>query len=237
MNVLHTLARAGDQVRESGLLAPIVVAVFSVWTFTAAGQELVPRAYWPAPKGTNFLVLGYQYSSGDIVTDASLPVTGVDSSINFAQLTYQRTLSLFDRTANIQFNLPYTWGTTEGVAEGEYRSRDISAMSDVRILLSVNLLGAPSMDVAGFRALRAKPRTIIGASVLVQSPTGDYEADKVINASSNRWVFKLATGVIWPVRPTWLLRPTSARGSSATTTNSWVRHGNRTRLPPLNFTW
>ncbi len=168
-------------------------------------QEIAPRAYWPAPKGTNVVVVGYQYSSGDVVTDPSLPITGVASKINFAQLTYQHTLSLFGRTANLQFNVPYTWGSTEGFAEGEFRSRHISAMADARFRLSVNLLGAPTLDAAGFQALRAKPRTIVGASVLVQPPTGGYESDKLINAGTNRWAVKPAVGVIWPVRPTWLI--------------------------------
>jgi len=187
------------------LIVVVTVSKFSLWTATAAAQELVPRAYWPAPKGTNLLVVGYQYSTGDIVTDASLPIAGVDSKINYAQVTYQRTLSLFDRTANIQFNLPYTWGTTEGVVEGEYVRREISALSDARFQLSINLRGAPSMSAAEFQALRAKPRTIIGASILIQPPTGDYETDKVINAGTNRWSIKPAIGVIWPMRPTWLL--------------------------------
>ena len=78
-------------------------------------------------------------------------------------------------------------------------------MSDARILLSINLRGAPSMDADGFKALRAKPRTIIGASILIQPPTGAYEPDKIINAGTNRWAAKIAMGLIWPIRPTWLL--------------------------------
>jgi len=105
----------------------------------------------------------------------------------------------------LQFNVPNTWGSTEGFAEGEFRNRHISAMADARIRLSVNLRGAPTMDLAGFQALRAKPRTIIGASVLVQAPTGGYEPDKLINAGTNRWAVKPALGVIWPVFPTWLV--------------------------------
>ena len=179
--------------------------MFSLWTASAAAQELAPRAYWPAPNGTNLLVVGYQYSSGDVVIDPTLPLSGADSTINYVQVTYQHTLSLFDRTANLQFNLPYAWGTTTGDIEGEFRRRDLSAFGDARMLLSVNLRGAPSMDAAGFQALRAEPRTIIGASILVQPPTGAYEPDKVINSGTNRWAFKLATGVIWPVRPRWLV--------------------------------
>jgi hypothetical protein len=183
----------------------VAIAVLGLWASSAAAQELTPRAYWPAPKGTNLVVLGYQYSSGDIITDPTLPIDGVDSRINYAQVTYQRTLSLFDRSANIQVNLPYTWGATEGTYEGDPVKRDLSGMSDMRFLLSVNLRGAPSMDKAGFQVLRKNPKTIIGASILVQAPTGGYDEDKLLNTGTNRWSVKPALGVIWPIYPTWLL--------------------------------
>ena len=191
--------------RKFHLYLAAALAAISFWSIATLAQELAPRAYWPAPAGTNVLVLGYQYSAGDIVTDPSLPIAGVESNINFAQVSYQRTLSLFGRTTNMQFNLPYTRGSTEGFVEGEFRSRHISAMADARVRLSVNLRGAPAMDADGFQALRTNPQTIIGASVLVQLPTGDYDPDRLINAGTNRWAVKPALGVIWPVHPTWLL--------------------------------
>jgi hypothetical protein len=60
------------------------------------------------------------------------------------------------------------------------------------------------MDAAGLRALRNDPHTIVGASLLIQAPTGEYEPDKVINLGTNRWSAKPAIGVIWPIKPTWL---------------------------------
>ena len=61
---------------------PILVLVFVAasfgWTTPGAAQELVPRAYWPAPHGTDLIVVGYQHSDGDVVTDATVPLTGVD---------------------------------------------------------------------------------------------------------------------------------------------------------------
>ena len=160
----------------------------SLWSTAAVAQELTPRAYWPAPQGTKAIIFGYQYSAGDVVTDPSLPITGVDSKINFAQFAYLHTINFVGRTANLQFILPYSWGTTEGVVEGgEFLSRYISGATDARARLSVNLLGASTMDVAGFQELRANPRPLIGASLLIQFPTGGYDADKLLNPGTNRW--------------------------------------------------
>jgi len=127
----------------------------------AEAQELNPRAYWPAPEGTNVLVIGYQRSSGDIVTDPSLPLTGVDSTIDYLQVSYQRTIKLFGRSSNLQLNLPASDGHTEGFVAGEFRTRDTRGAADARIRLSINLKGAPSLDRAAFRELTQQPRTII----------------------------------------------------------------------------
>ena len=172
---------------------------------SVSAQELVPRAYWPTPNGTNVLVLSYQRSTGDIVTDPSLPLTGVDSDIDYLQLSYQRTFSLAGRTAAMQLSLPYSWGETRGMLDGEPHSRDTTGVGDARVRLSYNIKGAPSMDAVAFRALRDSPTTIIATSLLIQAPSGDYDADKVINVGTNRWSVKPAIGVIWPMHPKWLL--------------------------------
>jgi len=169
-----------------------------------SAQELQPRAYWPAPNGTNVLAIGYQYSSGDVVTDPTLPLTGVDSRVNVGQINFQRTFSLFDRTANIQIAVPYIESSTAGFVEGAFRERNLSAFGDSQVRLAVNLRGAPSMNREEFQALRAKPRTIIGASIVVKPPTGAYDEDRLINAGTNRWATKLGLGAIFPLRPTWL---------------------------------
>jgi hypothetical protein len=167
-------------------------------------QELNPRAYWPLPKDSNVLVFGYQNSSGDVVTDPSLPLTGVDSDIDYLTVAYQRNLSLFGRSANLQLNLPYSEGRTEGFVEGEFRRRDTAGFGDARVRLSINLRGAPSMDRAQLRELLQNPKTIVGASLLVQAPTGEYDPDRFINIGTNRWSVKPAIGLIWPIRSGWL---------------------------------
>ena len=170
----------------------------------AVAQELTPRAYWPTPIGINALVLGYQRNTGDIVIDPSLPITGVESEIDYFQVTYQRSFNLFGRSAAAQLSLPFADGFTEGTVEGEFLQRKTTGITDARFRIAVNLVGAPAMDAEGFRALRGDPKTIVGASLLVQVPTGEYESDKLLNLGTNRWSVKPAIGVIVPLRPTWL---------------------------------
>ncbi len=171
----------------------------------AAAQELAPRAYWPAPVGTGVLLLGMQRNAGDVLIDPSLPIAGVESEIDFLQVSYQRSLSLFGRSAAAQLSLPYSDGLTEGIVEGEFRDRRTVGFADARFRLAINLRGAPAMDGTEFRELVRNPRTIVGASVIVQAPTGDYDEGRIINVGTNRWSIKPAVGMIVPVYPSWFL--------------------------------
>jgi hypothetical protein len=191
--------------RESrSLLLLIALLLVGLMGAVSNAQELTPRAYWPAPKGTKIVTFAYQYSTGDILMDPSLPVVGVDSRINLTQLSYLQTINLAGRTANVQLSAPYSWGTTDGVVDGQDRSRYIAGWADARARLSVNLLGAPTMDPAAFRQLRANPRPIVGVSLQLSAPTGAYEKDRLINLGTNRWAIKPAIGYIHPVTRTWL---------------------------------
>jgi hypothetical protein len=183
----------------------LACAASSLLAVPTSAQELSPRAYWPAPKGTIVGFVGYSHSSGDVVTDPSLPVVGVDSRLNTAQVGYLHTRSVFGRTSNIIVELPYTWGTTVGTLEGEPARRDLSGVGDLALTLSVNLLGAPSMTRAEFQQLRRNPHPIVGASVRVLAPTGSYSPDKLINVGAHRWAVKAEVGSIFPIRPPWHL--------------------------------
>lgn len=183
----------------------LVWVVCCLWAAGAAAQELSPRSYWPAPKGTRVLVSGYAYSSGDVLMDPSLPVYDVDSRINTAVLGYLQTFSLWGRTANVVAELPYSWGTTKGFVFGDPARRNLSGFSDLAVTMAVNLHGAPSMTRADFQELRANPHPILGASVKVLAPTGHYDEDKLINVGANRWAVKPELGYIIPLKPTWVL--------------------------------
>lgn len=182
----------------------ILLLAVGLMSVVSNAQELTPRAYWPAPKGLKVVTFAYQYSTGDILFDPSLPIVGVDSRINLTQFSYLQTINLAGRTANVQFSVPYSWGTTEGAVGGVDQSRYIAGWADARARLSVNLLGAPTMGPAEFQALREAPRPIVGASLQVSVPTGAYEKERLINVGTNRWAIKPAIGYIHPVTRSWL---------------------------------
>lgn len=171
----------------------------------APAQELKPRAYWPAPTGTNLFFLGIGYQSGDIVTNPALPIRDVDSRIVNGAVGFQRTTNLFGRTSNFRVEIPMADGTTSGQVEGLSGRRDVSGLGDIAATLSVNLLGAPAMNVEEFQAFRERPEPILAAGLKILAPTGEYEEDRLINISTNRWAARLRLGYIQPLARRWLL--------------------------------
>lgn len=176
-----------------------------LWVADCAAQQLTPRAYWPAPKGTKVLVIGYSRTVGDLVLDQSLPVSGADSKIGLGLLAYVQTLDLWGRSSNLVVDIPYANGTTKGLVNQEAQRRNFSGFGDLGCTLTVNLLGAPSMNLEEFQALRANPRPILGASLKVVAPTGSYDSDKLVNISENRWAARVQIGSIIPIKPKLLL--------------------------------
>ena len=66
-------------------------------------------------------------------------------------------------------------------------------------------MGAPSMTREEFQALRADPHPILGASIRVLAPTGDYNPDRLLNVGANRWAVKPELGYMIPLATKWLL--------------------------------
>lgn len=204
--MIREVRRTGDGMRAPGRIClAVVLLCAALASVDALAQDLTPRTYWPAPKGTRLLILGYAHQTGDVVTDPSIPITGVDSRIDSAVLAYQQTIDLFGRTGNVQLEMPYVDGTTTGMVSDEPGRRDVAGIGDISATLTINLLGAPSMSPADFQALRQTPRPILGASIKIVAPTGKYEADRLINIGTNRWAMRLQLGYVRPLSPKWLL--------------------------------
>ncbi|MGD8896707.1 MAG: transporter [Acidobacteriota bacterium] len=198
------VARRGSKIHAVPRAVMLGVVPWVVATGVSA-QDLTPRAYWPAPKGTRVAIAGYSHVRGDVLFDPALPVSGVDSDAGTAIAGYLQTFSLQGRTANFVAELPYSWGTTRGLVGDMPAQRDFSGLGDLGLTVSVNLLGAPTMTPADFQALRRAPHLILGVSVKVIAPTGSYDGDRVVNVGANRWAARLDFGAIVPLRRKWLL--------------------------------
>jgi hypothetical protein len=158
----------------------------------ADAQQLTPRAYAPNPTGGNIFLVGYARSTGGVLFDPVLPLDDVDATINVGTFVYGRTFGLFGRTAAAQVVVPYLWGGVDGLVEGGPVNRTGSGLGDLRGKLTVNLLGGPALAPREFAAL--KPKTVLGVSVEVMAPTGEYDPTKPVNIGANRWSIKPEVG-------------------------------------------
>ena len=175
----------------------LIVCAIALWAGRGAGQELEPGLYQNAPLRMNVAFLGYTYSTGNILFDATLPVEGAHAKTNTVALVYLRTLGIIGKSAKVDVQAPIGWGDFEGTVGGVFRTRSPSGFADPRIRLSVNLLGAPALALKEFASYR--PKTIVGVSAQVVVPVGQYDATKAINLGANRWAFRAESGLshVW----------------------------------------
>ena len=169
-------------------LLSFVVLAASGWA-----QDLAPRAYIITPIHTNAVTLAYSFSTGNLIFDGSAPITDATATINTPILSLFHTLSFFGRSANFTASLPYGVGNFRGTVAGAEAHAYRSGMLDSSIRFSVNLKGGPAMDQRDYVKWRQK--TLVGVSIRVVAPTGQYDPSKLINYGSNRWAFKPEIGL------------------------------------------
>jgi hypothetical protein len=162
----------------------------------ALAQELDPRAYSPSPVGTTFLVVSDSQSSGSAVFDADSPFSDVHANFSLAGLGAGRVFGLAGRQSSLALALPYAWGDVSGNVGGTQRSVSRSGLADARLRFSMLLLGGPALAPAAFAS--REQRTILGISLTVVPPDGQYDSSKLINIGSNRWAFKPEVGLSCP---------------------------------------
>jgi hypothetical protein len=165
----------------------------------AAAQELEPKAYSASPVNATFLVTAISRSTGSVVFDPTLPITDVSARINGAVIGAGHTFGLFGKLALFSAAVPFAWGGISGQVAEEARAITRSGFADTRLKLSINLRGNDAMRLAEFAA--TPRRTVVGASITVAAPTGEYDRTKLINLSNHRWAYKPEVGIAVPRGP------------------------------------
>ena len=192
-------------------------------------QDIEPRAYSNAPVGVNFLIAGYAYLQGGLSSDPSLPITDAALNAHNAVLTYTRVLDFWGKSGKFDFVLPYTWLSGSANFESQKLQRVVNGFADPLFRLSVNLHGAPALTLKEFASYEQD--WIVGASVRVSAPFGQYDNSRVVNIGMNRWTIRPEAGVSKAVGP-WTLEVTS--GATVFTDNKDF-FGGHTRLENLIY--
>jgi hypothetical protein len=150
-------------------------------------QDLAPRAYLITPLHSNAVTLTWSFSDGDLNVGGVAPVT-ITGRYNVPVFSYYHSLNILGRSANLTASLPYGVGNFTGAALGRQKSIYRSGLLDLGFRVSVNLKGGPAMPLDQY--LKWKQKAILGASLRVIAPTGQYNPTLLVNWSTNRWALK-----------------------------------------------
>ena len=172
-------------------VVPAVVGLCSVHWLCA--QDLAPRAYLITPLHSNAVTLTYAFFDGSLLFDGEVPITDSTARVSVSIFSITHSLNFFGRSANFTASLPYGIGTYRGRVVGAEASAYRSGLQPLSFRFSVNLFGGPAMDVHEFVKWRQK--TVLGVSLRVVPPTGQYDPAKLINNGTNRWAFKPEIGL------------------------------------------
>jgi hypothetical protein len=160
---------------------------------TCRAQDLSPRAYIITPIHSNAVVLTYSLQTGGIVINPTLPVNDANGTLHGFIFSYFHTFSFFGRSANVTVLLPYIVGNFQANVEGVPTQVYRSGLADSGFRFSVNLHGGPAMDVADFTSWKQK--LLVGTSLTIAAPTGQYNPMVLVNTGTNRWGFKPEIGL------------------------------------------
>ncbi len=176
------------------LLASAAAAAGAILTALppVGAQDLTPRAYLITPVRSNAVTLSYVFNDGELLFEGTVPITDATGRLSVPALTLYRSLSVFGRSANVTATLPYGVGNFAGTAFGTETSVYRSGLLDSVFRFSVNLTGAPAMELSQMRQWQQKH--LLGASLKVVAPTGQYDPTKLINLGGNRWAIKPELG-------------------------------------------
>lgn len=169
-------------------LHAIHLVMFAVGIVQGSAQDLDPRAYVKAPVKGTILIAGYAHSEGGVLTDPTLPLDDLQATVNSVSVGIARTFDFFGRSAQALVVLPYGWLDATALVSGQPQAASRAGFADMRLRLSILLLGGKTVTFNEYK--KDNTRTILGTSLTVICPTGEYFSDKLINLGTSRWSFK-----------------------------------------------
>lgn len=167
---------------------PFILVLLAASSVNVRAQDFEPRQYANAPIGVNFIAAGPALTRLGFPLDPAVPLTDPDLNTYAALLGCARVVRLGGQSAKLSVVAPYAWLDGTARFNGEPVSRQVNGLTDVKVRLAANLLGAPALGLKEFVDYRQD--LVIGASLTVTCPTGQYDPDRLVNLGANRWSFK-----------------------------------------------
>jgi hypothetical protein len=159
----------------------------------AHAEDLEPRSYANTPVGINFLLVGYSDLHGNVTANPSVPLQNAKLNIKTAVLAFARSLDVWGRSGKFDIVVPEGKLTGSALFAGEPKERNVTGLIDPRFRFSINLYGAPAMSLAEFPSYQQD--VIIGTSLAITAPLGQYDPGRLVNLGNNRWSFKPELGI------------------------------------------
>jgi hypothetical protein len=133
------------------------------------------------------------YSDGGLSTPGSSPIQDAHLLMHTGVAAYARVFDVWGNSGKLDVVVPYSSLTGNALVNGEPRDRQTTGFIDPRVRFSVNFLGSSALSLADFAGY--KQEVIVGASIQVSAPLGEYEPDRLVNLGNNRWSFKPDIGI------------------------------------------
>ncbi|KPK61878.1 MAG: hypothetical protein AMS21_08710 [Gemmatimonas sp. SG8_38_2] len=156
-------------------------------------QDVQPQVYTPAPVGVNLLTLGYAFSTGAVLFDKTIPIENANADIHSISAAYSRSIGLFGLAGRADIAVPFVVGSWEGEVERTEQNTSRTGFADPTLRFALFIAGAPALtqeEFAGF-----KPKTILGFTLRLRMPLGQYDANRLVNLGTNRWTISPQLGI------------------------------------------
>ena len=191
----------------------IQVFIVSVLALLACGtvsaQDDGARTSWKALDKTNIIAFQYLPFNGDSFGSKVFdPVHYVypesQFQANLFMLTYVRHFTLFDRTA--VFGATVLGGNLDVESFGSPLTGGVDfkqaahGFGDPSAQLTLNVFGAPAIR-SFYDITKYEPKAVLDVAVLGSFPIGQYDSDRVVNMSLNRWWTRIAAPFTYHIGP------------------------------------
>jgi Putative MetA-pathway of phenol degradation len=130
---------------------------------------------------------------GSVAVDASLPVKDTKVVVHDGLLAYARSLDVWGLSGKFVATLPFAEASGRAKLAGQGQERQVFGLADPLLRFSVNVYGAPALSMEDFPTYQQD--IIVGVSLEVTAPLGQYDSTKLLNVGTNRWSFKPELGV------------------------------------------